>query len=410
MSRAERQDGMTQTPFRVDGGLPFERATLFGPPEPLEQARLHGPVVPMRFPDGHEGWLVVGHAEARMVLSDPRFSAQADRKHPPLPVDNAAVLDPAAIPPGQFVHMDPPEHTRFRKLLAAQFTVRRLTLLEPRIEQICAERIEAMRAAGPPCDLVTDYALAIPTLVICELLGVPWSARDRFEADTELILSIEAAREDSMAALGRVMAFLAELVRDKRSAQGDDLLSGLVGSGALTEEEIVGAALLLLVAGHETSANMLSLGMFALLRHPDQLAALRAGEVPLDSAVLELLRYLSVVHFGTQRVAKEDIEVGDVLVRAGQAVQVHLPAADRDPRRYPDPDRLDLSRDAGAHLAFGHGLHLCLGAQLARVELRIGYGMLLKEFPDLRLAVPPEEVVMRTGMGLYGVHALPVTW
>jgi cytochrome P450 len=206
------------------------------------------------------------------------------------------------------------------------------------------------------------------------------------------------------------MAYLAELVAAKRAEPGSDLLSGLVTGGQLSDEELTGMGMLLLTAGHETTANMLALGAFALLRHPDQADRLRADPSLASNAVEELLRYLTITHIGPIRVAKADVELAGRTIRAGETVTLSLPVANRDPERFGDPDRLDLDRAAGTHLAFGHGIHQCLGQQLARAELRVAYPALLRRFPTLTLAVPPEEVPLRTRATMYGVHRLPVTW
>jgi cytochrome P450 len=401
---------MTDMEHGIIGGLPTARQSTFDPPEQLGLLRAQRPIAPMTYPDGHQGWVVTGYAQARKILADPRFSAKAELKHPPIPPDGAAVIDPQAVPPGQFAHMDPPEHTRFRRVLAAQFTVRRIEQLKARIQRICDDQVDRMVDAGPPADLVTAFALPVPALVICELLGVPYADRHRFETDVKRILSIDLAHEEAMASLGNVTAFLGALAQRKRAEPSDDLLSGMVAGGELTDEEITGAALLLLIAGYETTANMLSLGIYALLCNPDQLAALRSGAASIDNAVEELLRYLSIVHFGTQRVPLEDVEIDGFTMKAGEAVQLHLPAANRDPLRFAEPDVLDLARGGAGHVAFGYGVHQCLGAQLARMEMRIGYDTLLRRLPEFRLAVPPDEIGMCSDMGLYGVRQLPLTW
>jgi cytochrome P450 len=313
-------------------------------------------------------------------------------------------------PPGFFIGMDPPHHTRLRRLLTGQFTVRRMKALEPRIERIVADHLDAMAQAGPPVDLVAAFALPVPSLVICELLGVPYADRERFQRDSSTLLSLEASDGDAGTAWVSMATFLAELVARKRAEPADDLLGGLVAGGELSDDELVGVALLLLIAGHETTANMLGLGTFALFLHPDQLEALREGRVDVANAVEELLRYLTVISFGTTRTAVEDVELGGEMIRAGEPVGVYLPTANRDPLRFTSGDDLDLSADAHGHLAFGHGVHQCLGQQLARIEMRIAYPALLRRFPTLRLAVPADEVPLRSDMAIYGVHRLPVEW
>ncbi|GLZ13629.1 cytochrome P450 [Actinomadura sp. NBRC 104425] len=398
----------------TDVTYPISRRRPLDPPGEATALARRAPIHRMTFADGHRGWLVTGHAAARALLADPRFSNRPEHMHLPVP-GRMQLLDRQkdprfALPPGFFIRMDPPEHTRFRKLLTGQFTVRRMKRLQPRIEEITRGFLDAMQAAGPPADLVEKFALPLPSMVICELLGVPYADRGRFQDDSRELLSLEISADEMFAAMHRVLSFMGELVRRKRVEPGDDLLSGLVETGELKDDELTGVAMLLLIAGHETTANMLGLGTYALLTHPDQLAVLRDDPAAVNGAVEELLRYLSIVHIGPIRTALEDVQIDGRMIRAGESVAVCVPVVNRDPSQFPDPDRLDLTRDATGHMAFGHGVHQCLGQQLARAEMRIGYPALLRRFPTLRLAVPPEEVPMRSDMTIYGVHRLPVTW
>jgi cytochrome P450 len=314
---------------------------------------------------------------------------------------------------GMFIGMDPPEHTRYRKLLTGQFTVRRMRELGPRITEIVTERIDAMLAAGTSADLVTTFALPVPSLVICELLGVAYDDRDGFQEWTARMLDLETPLDEIRQAHMSIRGFMQKLVTAKREHPTDDLLSGLIhgdADPALTDDELVGISTLLLIGGHETTANMLGLGTFALLEHPDQLAALRADPTLIDGAVEELLRYLSIVQFGVSRVAVEPVELAGHQIPAGATVMISLPETNRDAGHWDDPSLLDLTRHRSPHLAFGHGVHQCLGQQLARVEMSIAFTELLRRLPDLRLAVPSEEVPLRTTMINYGVGALPVAW
>lgn len=302
--------------------------------------------------------------------------------------------------------MDPPDHTRYRRLLAGQFTAHRMRRLEPRIAEITAGRLDAMADAGPPVDLVSAFALPIPSLVICELLGVPYADHAFFQSRTNVIVDFDRSAEQATDAVRNLAAYLHDLIRHKRATPTDDLLGSLLTSTDLTDVELTNIAMLLLVAGHETTANMLALGTFALLHHPSQIDALGS-----DTAVEELLRYLSILHIGApSRAALEDVELAGQLIRAGETVVLGLPAINRDPTRFPDPHDLRLDRDARQHLAFGYGVHLCLGAQLARLEMRIGFRALFERFPTLRLAVPAEEVPLRDSAVVYGVQRLPVAW
>jgi cytochrome P450 len=328
-------------------------------------------------------------------------------RHHPL-IDFTGVEVPPA-PPGEFLLMDEPQHSRYRKPLVGKFTVRRMRLLAERVEQITADHLDAMEKAGPPADLVTAFATPIPAIMICELLGVPYADRGSFQQQVESFMSGETSDEDLMAAYTAVQQYLAELVAAKRANPTDDVLSDLTDSD-LTDEELTGMSLILLAAGIDTTANMLGLSTFALLRHPEQPAALRADPALADRAVEELLRYLSVAKT-FMRTALEDVEAGGRTIESGTAVILSYNTANRDPERFPDPDALDIHREPIGHLAFGHGIHQCLGQQLARVELRVALPALFDRFPTLRLAVPADEVVLRPETAdIFGVKSLPVTW
>ncbi|MFD9817142.1 cytochrome P450 [Streptomyces sp. NPDC059080] len=393
--------------------LPTERdAGPFDPPREITRMREARPVSPLRFPDGHEGWIVTGYDEARQLLADSRFSSRQDLGilHVPYETPGMPVpTEPSPQVPGLFIAMDPPDHTRLRRKLTGAFTVKRMKRLEEHIADIVEQQLDALARLAPPVDLVKEFALPVPSLVICELLGVPYEDRDTFQTNSARFLLKEQTLEEKMAAYGAMTAYLAELVTRKRAEPGDDILSDLARHDDLTIEELTGIAFLLLLAGHETTANMLGLGAFALLEHPEQLAALRADPELTPGAVEELMRYLSVADM-FYRYATEDIALGGETLPEGSTVVVSLLAANRDPRRFDDPDALDIRRNARGHLSFGHGVHQCLGQQLARIEMRAGFDGLLRRFPDLALAVPADEVRLRTDMNIYGVHALPVTW
>jgi cytochrome P450 len=346
----------------------------------------------------------------RAVLADPRFSSRRGflfNPFRPMPTEPENLVGMA---PGQFLGMDPPEHTRYRKTLTGQFTVRRMRVLEPQIARIVGDHLDHLAAAGAPADLVQAFALPVPSLVICELLGVPYADRADFQCRSSTLLCASADLQVVFQARAEMREYMHGLVQAKRRAPGDDLLSDLIRHDSLVDAELSTMGSTLLIAGHETTANMLALGTLALLQHPGQLAALRARPELVDHAVEELLRYLSIIQFGLIRTALEDVTIADRHIRAGEPVVCSLAAANRDPAHFPEPEQLDVMREYSPHLAFGHGVHQCLGQQLARVELRIGLGALLERFPGLRLAVPPEEVPMRDDMLVYGVRELPVTW
>ncbi|MFB9682097.1 cytochrome P450 [Streptosporangium vulgare] len=393
---------VTTLPAAREPGCPFD------PPRELIQAREHGPISRYPFPDGHQGWLVTGYDLVRSVLADSRFSSRKElmRHHPTIDMGDIEV-PPAA--PGEFLLMDEPQHGRYRKPLVGRFTVRRMRLLTERVEQITAEHLDAMEEAGPPTDLVTAFAKPIPSIVICELLGVPYRDRGSFQENIDKFLGGEVGDEELIAAYTATQHYLAELVAAKRANPTDDVLSDLLDSD-LTDEELRGIALILLAAGFDTTANMLALGTFALLSNPAQLTALRADPTLTDKAVEELLRYLSVAKT-FMRTTLEDVELGGHTIKAGTTVILSYNTANRDPDRFTDPHTLDLARQDGGHLAFGHGIHQCLGQQLARVEMRVALPALLNRLPTLRLAVPAEEVGLRPETAdIYGVKSLPVTW
>ncbi|WP_039828376.1 cytochrome P450 [Nocardia testacea] len=397
----------------VPHGLPTARdAGPFVPPREITRLREARPVSPLIFPDGHAGWLVTGYEEVRALLADTRFSSRQDigivhalDANPDMP----AQTEPSPQIPGLFVAMDPPDHTRLRRKLIGAFTVRRMKQLEEHIAEVVERQLDEMAALTPPVDLVRAFALPVPSLVICELLGVPYADRETFQTNSAKFLLRDQPLEEKMGAYGAMMGYLAELVTAKRAEPGEDILSDLARDADLSIEELTGISFLLLLAGHETTANMLALGTFALLENPEQLAELRADPALMPDAVEELMRYLSVADI-FYRYATEDLELGGETIPAGSTVVVSLLAANHDPRRFDDPDTLDLRRSARGHVSFGHGVHQCLGQQLARVEMRAGFAGLLRRFPALRLAVPAGEVPLRTDMNIYGVHELPVTW
>ncbi|MHC3391151.1 cytochrome P450 [Streptomyces lavendulocolor] len=395
---------MPQEPVR----LPHERAAgcPFDPPPGLAPLRERRPLTRMRYPDGHVGWLATGHATVRAITADPRFSSRYELMHPPLPGGPDGPLPPAPI--GDLTGMDAPEHTRYRRLLAGRFTVRRMRRLADRVERITTRHLDAMERRGPALDLVEAYAHPVPALMICELLGVPEAEQDLFIRRSATVFDPGSSPEEQVAAYIRLTECVRELVVAKREKPTDDLLGDLTGTD-LTDEELAGIGGFLLAAGLDTTAAMIGLGTFAVLTHPGQAAALRVGPESADRAVEELLRYLSIAHTGA-RTALEDVTVDGQLVRAGETVTLAIGAANRDPARFPDPDTLDLDRGATGHLAFGHGAHQCLGQQLARVELRVALPALFTRFPSLRLAVPPDEVPLRVNTSVHGLLRLPVTW
>ncbi|MFG2499348.1 cytochrome P450 [Streptomyces sp. NPDC048441] len=370
-----------------------------------ERMRAQGPVHRVRTAASGEFSLVVGHEEARAALADARLSN--DIRH------SAGWQDDGGNSIGlNMVQTDPPQHTRLRKLVAKDFTPRRIEALRPKVQLIADELVDAMLPLGR-ADLVEAFALPLPLAVICELLGVP--ATDRKTFHDWYLDSTDFTRPQAAGAAAQAMTgYLADLAAAKRSEPGDDLLSALVaGAGEeeqLSPEELLGMAFLLLVAGYETAANLLSSGTLALLRHRDQLAALRGDWSLLESAVEEMLRYDGPVETTAFRYAKEPVEIGGTVIGAGESVAVALAAASRDPRRFAEPDRFDIRRDARGHMAFGYGIHHCLGAPLARMQGAVAFRTLLERCPGLALDTEPGDLVWRPSLMLRGLHQLPVSF
>jgi cytochrome P450 len=389
--------------------LPTRRPGPFDPPAELATYREHEPIRPMRYPDGHVGWLVTSHELARRMLSDPRFSARSEFKRAPVRRPSADPFFGAPALPGWLVDMDAPEHTRLRMQLAGKFTARRMKELRPLLQGIVDDHLATMAQAGPPADLVAEFALPVPSLAICELLGVPYAERAEFQRNSRTLFSLRSTAAEATRAMDDLYVLFRELARDG-SALRPGVLSALSADGTLDAEERAGVGVLLLTAGHESTAGALSLSVFTLLCHPPQLARFTTDPAATDNAVEELLRYLTIFHFGVPRTPLEDVEFAGHLLRAGESITISLSAANRDGRTFPDPDRLDLGRRTSGHLGFGYGIHQCLGQNLVRMEMRVALPALFQRFPDLSLAVPPAAIPMKTDMSVYGVHELPVTW
>ncbi|GII80966.1 cytochrome P450 [Sphaerisporangium rufum] len=390
-------------PFPPEVPVPWEPAPV------LAALRRDRPVAPVALPTGDRAWLVTRHADNRAMLADPRFS-RAAAAAPGAPRARAIPLERDSM-----TTMDPPEHTRLRGLVMRAFTARRVETMRPRVEELVAELLDAMAAGGRSGDVVAGLARPLAITVICELLGVPKEDREGFQEWSETYLAVTGAPPEAMREAGdRLKAFLAELVAAKRREPADDLLSALAGAAEgdrLTESELVTLGVTLLVAGYETAANLISGAVYALLTHPAQLAALRGDPALLVPAVEELLRYVPLaVTGGTIRVAVADAEVGGTPIRRGEAVLPATTSANRDASVFDRPDELDLARRPNPHLAFGHGPHHCLGAQLARLELGAAVAGLLATFPELRPAVPAGRITWSRGKMIRGPESLPVAW
>ncbi len=360
--------------------------------------------------DGRRAWVVTKHEAARKLLADPRLSS--DRTNDQFPATTPRFK---AFRDGRpsFIGMDPPEHGTRRRMMISEFTVKRIKSMRPDVERIVHGFIDEMLAGGPPADLVAQFALPVPSMVICELLGVPYADHDFFQdASRRLVQSADASA--AIAARDDLNHYLDGLITRMRTEPGPGLLNTLVtrqlAAGEIDREELVSTALLLLVAGHETTASMTSLGVITLLEHPDQHAALRADPTLVPNAVEELLRYLAIADIAGGRVATADIEIDGQHIRAGEGVLVVNSLANRDGSVFEDPDSLDVHRTARHHLSFGFGVHQCLGQNLARLELEVILTALFDRIPTLRLAVPVERLTLRPGTTIQGVNELPVTW
>lgn len=380
--------------------------------------RDRGTVHQYRMPSGSPCWVITGYAASRAAMTDPRLAKSAasydeliGRPSTPFGADGSYLI-------ANMLFADPPDHTRLRKLVNAAFTAHTVRALRPRVEQITAALLDRMAEYHDvDVDLIEVFAAPLPIAVISELLGVPLADRERFRVWVNAWISVGSVvnadqAADAVTAARSMTEYLTGLVRATRESPRDDLLSALVRArddrDQLSERELIAMAFLLLVAGFETTVNLIGNSMFALLRHPDQLAALRRDPSLVPGAVEEFLRYDGPVNHATFRYATEPVVVDGTEIPTGGLVSIALPAANRDPDRFPSPDRLDVSRDAGGHLAFGYGIHYCVGATLARLEAEIAFTQLLDRFPNLTLAVPADQIPWQASVRKRGLTTLPV--
>ncbi len=388
------------------------RRDRFGPAAELTQMRDDEGVRQVTSPLGRAVYLVTRYQDVREVLADPSRFSNVGLSPTNALGDPIVEEEQARALAGQLTAVDPPEHTRLRRLLTPEFTMRRMRRLEPRITEIVDQHLDAMSVAGSPADLVPAFAQPIPSLVICELLGVPYADREEFQYRTNRLLDLSLTVEERREVAREDRDYLDRLVHQARADPGEDLIGMLIREHdeELDPHELAGIASLLLIAGHETTANMLGIGTLALLRHPEQLARVRDDPTQVAPAVEEMLRWLSVTHTGVPRITTTEVELAGRTIPAGEMVLCVLPTANHDPTMIKDPDRFDITRGTTGHLAFGHGIHHCIGAPLARMEMRIAFPALLRRFPGLALAAPFEEIPFRKFEFVYGVRALPVTW
>jgi cytochrome P450 len=383
---------------------PFEPA-----PEMLELSR-QATVLRTILPGEVTGWLITGYEQVREVLVNPRFSrallARPEQERRGIEVVSASSL----------LGLDPPEHTRQRKLVAGTFTARRMRELSPRVAAMVNELIDEMIAAGPPTDLVSSFSLPLPVRVICEMLGIPSGDQARFHAWSDTLVGDWSREDEEMtAAMEAICGYIAELIAVKRADPADDLLSALIAArdeeDRLSEDELVYLCLAILIGGHETTANQIGLSLITLLEHPAELASLRSDLTLLPGAVEELMRFVALGEsLPPARITTGEVTLGQVTIPAGQLVFPMFGIANRDPSVFPDPDTFDITRPAGTHMGFGIGAHHCLGAQLARIELQEAFRGLLTRLPGLRLTVPVSELRFKEKMAITSLHELPVTW
>jgi cytochrome P450 len=400
---------------KIDPGTTFDFSAdrgscPFDPPQVYTRLRSERRLSQIRLWDGSKVWLVTRHADVRAVLSDDRLSADNSRPGFPLITPVSEVLTQENR---TFIRLDPPEHDRLRQMVDGEFTMKQAKLQRPRIREIVDGFASQIKENSAPADLVAKFALPIPSMTICAILGVPYEAHEDFQGYCLAMLRQDADGDEVCRANENLSNFLEELIVAKAERPANDLLSKLAKREKVRElsrQDAVSMARLLLIAGHETTANQIALSILALLRNPEQFAALRDDATLIPGAVDELLRYLTVIHTGVPRVAISDVEIDGHCIKANEGVLCYLPAANRDGERFEDPDALNVRRKGRTHLAFGFGIHQCIGQSLARVEIQEALAAIIRHFPELRLAIPFEDLSFRQTANVYGVYELPASW
>jgi cytochrome P450 len=388
--------------------MPMQRAARcpLAPPTEFESWR-EEPGLRRAMWNGQPVWSVSRYQDIRAALVDPRLSAET--------LNDLATPSEDERAPIVFARVDDPEHQRLRRMMTNQFTFRRCETMRPQIQDMVDHYLDKMIAAGPPADIVRDFGLPVPSLVIALLLGVPPEDLELFQHNTGAALDITSTEEERIRCFGEMYLYIQKLVARKEREPGDDLISRLltdyVATGQLTRDTVAVNAVIMMQAGHETTANMISLGTVALLDHPDvfELLGQTDDATVIARAVEELMRYLSIVHSQVDRIALEDLTIGGQLVRAGERVLMNLPAGNWDTEFTQEPEKFDIGRNVRGHLAFGFGAHQCIGANLARVEMQVAFSTLARRLPSLRLAVPADELRFKQA-DIYGMKELPVTW
>ena len=394
---------------------PMERASAcpFSPPQQMLDLGAGKGLFRVKIWNGSTPWLITGHEEARTLFADSRVSVD-DRKDG-FPHWNEHMLSTVNKRPRSVFTSDAEEHTRFRKMLSRPFTFKRVEGLRPAIQQVTDRCIDEILAGEQPADIITKLALPVPTEVISEMLGVPYEDHEFFQHHANVGLARYASAEDGQKGAMSLHKYLIDLVTKKMENPAEDAISDLaerVTAGEISVKEAAQLGTGLLIAGHETTANMIGIGVLALLENPEQAALLRDTDDPkvIANGVEELMRYLSIIQNGQRRVATDDIEISGETIRAGEGIIIDLAPANWDAAAYPNPDQLDFTRDASQELGFGYGRHQCVGQQLARAELQIVFQTLLRRVPTAKLAIPFDEVPFKHDRLAYGVYELPITW
>ena len=405
---------MTEAVPAADTTFPVPRGCPFAEPSQYEELRKQAPVTRVPLHSGLRAWWISRHADVRAVLGDQLFSS--DRRHENYPlIDSEVTRQRARTEQPAMINLDGEAHAAARRAVIGEFTVKRLAALRPRVQHLVDGLIDRILATEErQVDLVEMLSLPVPSMVICELIGVPYADHEFFQERSARMIRRATDSVERQRCVSDLREYLDRLLARKETEPGDDLLSRQIErqreAGGIRREELVSLAFLLLIAGHETTANMISLGVIGLLRHPDQLAVVKADPSRAPMAVEELLRYFSIVEMVTSRVATKDVEVGGVTIKAGDGVVTSGLSANWDPEVFANPDKLDIERGARHHLAFGFGPHQCLGQNLARQELQIVFDTVFRRIPGLRLATPVEDIPLKTDTNVYGVYRLPVTW
>jgi cytochrome P450 len=394
---------------------PMDRSTRcpFEPPPQMLEMGEAKPLSRVKIWDGSIPWLITGHEVARALFADSRVSV--DDRRSGFPHWNEHMLSTVNKRPRSVFTSDAEEHTRFRRMLSKPFTFKRVEDLRPAIQKITDQCIDEILAGPQPADIVSKLALPVPTVVISEMLGVPYEDHEFFQHHANVGLARYASAEDGQKGAMSLAKYLSNLVETKMADPSEDAVSDLaerVSAGEISVKEAAQLGTGLLIAGHETTANMIGIGVLALLENSEQAALLRESDDPkfIANAAEELMRYLSIIQNGQRRVAIEDIEIGGETIRAGEGIIIDLAPANWDAAAYPEPEKLELGRDASQQLGFGYGRHQCVGQQLARAELQIVFHTLVRRIPTLRLAIPFDEVPFKHDRLAYGVYELPVTW